>query len=104
LITLLDTSGWKRIDLVVVAPQTDPVTAERVLALAGLDGDLNRAGQILDETQGGRVLASLTVAVSITSPFAQVTACENSPGEPMDWTDPGCRGVLASRIRLNTAR
>jgi hypothetical protein len=61
-ITLIDTSGWKRIDLVVVAPQTKPEIAERVLALAGLDGDLHRIGQILDlahgVADGGRVLAS----------------------------------------------
>jgi hypothetical protein len=81
-ISLVDTSGWKRVDLVVVPPQTDHPAAGRALALAGLDGDLRRAREILDhanrkpavtinrsgcvdllpwanwETDGGRVLAS----------------------------------------------
>jgi hypothetical protein len=47
LISLVDTSGWQRVDLAVIPPETDPVLAERALALAGLDGDLHRAGQIL---------------------------------------------------------
>jgi hypothetical protein len=29
---------------------------------------------------------------------------ENSPGEPMDWIDPGRRAALAARIRLNRER
>jgi len=81
-VSLVDSSGWKRIDLVVVPPDTDPVVAERALALAGLDGDRHRAAEILRpadqtasaglsrtrslddlppsgwETDGGRVLAS----------------------------------------------
>jgi hypothetical protein len=61
-VTLIDTSGWKRIDLVVVAPQTKPQIAARVLVFAGLDGDLHRVGQILDlahgEADSTRVLAS----------------------------------------------
>jgi len=79
-ISLVDSGGWKRIDLVVVPPQTDPLVAGRVLALAGLDGDLHCAAEILAhastpaasinrngcvdllpwadwETDGGRVLA-----------------------------------------------
>lgn len=79
-ISLVDTGGWKRIDLVVIPPQTDPLVAERALALASLDTDPHRAGEILDranrrpagpirsgcidslpwadwETDGGRVLA-----------------------------------------------
>jgi hypothetical protein len=47
-ISLVDSGGWKRIDLVVVPPQTDPVVAGRALALAGLDGDPHRAAEILD--------------------------------------------------------
>jgi hypothetical protein len=82
LISLVDTSGWHRVDLVVIPPETDPVLAGRALALAALDGDLHRAGQILQqarrqpsarvahtgcvdllpsadwETDGGRILAS----------------------------------------------
>jgi len=82
LISLVDTSGWQRVDLVVIPPETNPVIAGRALALAGLDGDLHRAGQILQharrqapvrvvhtgcvdllpsadwETDGGRSLAS----------------------------------------------
>jgi uncharacterized protein DUF5994 len=46
-ISLVDSGGRKRIDLVVVPPQTDPVVAGRALALAGLDGDPHRAAEIL---------------------------------------------------------
>jgi Family of unknown function (DUF5994) len=79
-ISLVDSGGWKRIVLVVVPTQTDPVVARRALALAGLDGDPHRAAEILAqastpaaavnrsgcvdllpwadwETDGGRVLA-----------------------------------------------
>jgi len=51
LISLVDTSGWQRVDLVVIPPETDPVLAGRALALAGLDGDLHRAGQILQQAR-----------------------------------------------------
>jgi hypothetical protein len=47
-ISLLDSSGWKRMDLVVVPPETDSAIAERALAQAGLDGDSSRAGHILE--------------------------------------------------------
>jgi hypothetical protein len=79
-ISLVDSGGRTRIDLVVVPPQTDPLVAGRALALAGLDGDPHRAAEILAaastpaasinrsgcidvlpwadwETDGGRVLA-----------------------------------------------
>ena len=82
LISLVDGSGWQRVDLLVISPGTDPAVAERAMAVAGRDGDLHRAGDILDEasheparrlsragcvdpllateweTEGGRVLAS----------------------------------------------
>ena len=48
-ISLVDSSGWKRLDLMVIPPQTDPVFAERALALAGLAGDLHRPGDILEQ-------------------------------------------------------
>jgi hypothetical protein len=81
-LSLVDLSGWKRIDLVVIPPSTDAQVAHRALALAGLDGDLHRAPEILHhaasehptrvsrygcldpppvgdwETDGGQVLAS----------------------------------------------
>jgi hypothetical protein len=56
-ISLVDSGGRKRIDLVVVPPQTDPVIAGRALALAGLDGDSHRAPEIL--------ASASTTAVSI---------------------------------------
>jgi hypothetical protein len=49
---LVDSSGWKRIMLVVVPPDTDPVIAGRALAMAGTDGDSHSAGEILDLAQG----------------------------------------------------
>jgi hypothetical protein len=47
-IGLVDSSGWKRITLVVVPPESDPVVARRALDMAGLDGDQHRAREILD--------------------------------------------------------
>jgi hypothetical protein len=47
-ISLVGDGGWKRVDLVVVPPETDPVVAERALTLAGLDADPHRAAEILD--------------------------------------------------------
>jgi Family of unknown function (DUF5994) len=83
MLSLIDQSGWKRIDLVVIPPGTDAQVAHRALDLAGLDGDLHRAQEILHkavaskrptlisrdgclepppvgdwETDGGRVLVS----------------------------------------------
>lgn len=46
-VTVVDTSGRKHIDLVVIAPDTDPATAERALTLAGLADSSARAGEIL---------------------------------------------------------
>ena len=46
-LSLIDLSGWKRIDLVVIPPATDAQVAHRALDLAGLDGDLHRAQEIL---------------------------------------------------------
>jgi hypothetical protein len=46
-LSLVDLSGWERIDLVVIPPATDAQVAHRALALAGLDGDLHRALEIL---------------------------------------------------------
>jgi len=81
-LSLVDLSGWKRIDLVVIPAATDAQAAHRALALAGLDGDLHRAPEILHraasnpptrlsrygclepppgadwETEGGQILAS----------------------------------------------
>jgi hypothetical protein len=80
-ISLVDSGGWKRVELVVVPPQTESEVAGRALALAGLDGDPHRAAEILAhagmpaapinrtgcvdllpwadwETDGGQVLAS----------------------------------------------
>jgi hypothetical protein len=52
-ISLVDSSGSKRTDLVVVPPRTDRRIAERVLALAGLGGDLCRAVGIIERANGG---------------------------------------------------
>jgi hypothetical protein len=47
LITLVDTSGWKRLDIVVVPPEADPAFAEQALVMAGLDGDVHHAGEVI---------------------------------------------------------
>jgi hypothetical protein len=47
-ISLVDTGGWNRIDLVVLPPPTDHLIAEQALALAGLESDPHRAGEIFD--------------------------------------------------------
>src|SRR5581483_7160017 len=52
-ISLVDRSGSKRTDLVVVPPRTDLRVAERVLALAGLGGDLRRAVGIIERANSG---------------------------------------------------
>lgn len=46
-VSLVDASGSKRTELVVIPPHTDPRVAERVLVLAQLGGDLRRAEGIL---------------------------------------------------------
>ena len=46
-ISLVDSSGWKRLDLVVIPPATDASTAERALVLAAHDVDRHRAPEIL---------------------------------------------------------
>jgi hypothetical protein len=46
-LSLVDLSGWSRIDLVVIPPATDAQVAHRALDLAGLDGDLHRAPEML---------------------------------------------------------
>ena len=53
-LSLVDLSGWKRIDLVVIPPSTDAQVAHRALALAGLDGDLHRAQEILHRAASKR--------------------------------------------------
>ena len=53
-LSLVDLSGWKRIDLVVIPPVTDAQVAHRALALAGLDGDLHRAPEILHRAASKR--------------------------------------------------
>lgn len=47
-IDLVDSSGWKRLIVVVVPPDTDPTVARRALRVAGLNGDRHRAREILD--------------------------------------------------------
>lgn len=47
-LTLVDSSGWKRVTIAVVPPDTDPNTACRALAMAGANGDPHDARQILE--------------------------------------------------------
>lgn len=47
MISLVDSSGWKHVDLVVVPPDTSPEIAERTLRLAGENDDLHRADEIV---------------------------------------------------------
>lgn len=51
-VSLADTSGAKRTELVVVPPRTDPRVAQRVLALARLGGDLIRIVGIIERANG----------------------------------------------------
>lgn len=48
LIQLIDGSGRNRLDIMVVAPGTDPEVARRALSMAGAAGDRHRAREILD--------------------------------------------------------
>jgi len=45
-ISLVDSSGWRRVCLVVIPPQTDPVITQRALTLAGLGSDIHHADDI----------------------------------------------------------
>jgi hypothetical protein len=46
-ITFVDVSGWKRLDLVVVPCDADPAFAEHALVMAATDGDRQRAAAVL---------------------------------------------------------
>jgi hypothetical protein len=76
LISLVDTSGWQRVDLVMIPPETDPVLAGRALALAGLNGDLHRAGQILQQAsrQSPTRVSIPGVSISCRLPTGKQTA------------------------------
>lgn len=52
-IGLVDTSGQKRLELLVIPPDTDPAVAQRALAIAGRDGDRDRAREVLDSASAG---------------------------------------------------
>ena len=54
-LSLVDSSGWKRMTLMVVPPGTDPTIARRALAMAGTNGDRHRAAEILELAQRGPV-------------------------------------------------
>lgn len=47
-LTLVDSSGWNRVTIAVVPPNTDPNVARRALTLAGTNGDRHTAREILE--------------------------------------------------------
>lgn len=47
-IGLIDSSGWKRVTLVVLPPGSEPAMARRVMEMAGTTGDRHHAREILD--------------------------------------------------------
>ena len=47
-ICLVDSGGWKRVTLTVVPPSAAPVLAQHALAIAGTNGDVHHAREILD--------------------------------------------------------
>jgi hypothetical protein len=51
LLSLRDSSGRERIDLLVIAPDTDPATAERALDLASQADQPLRAAELLQRAQ-----------------------------------------------------
>ena len=53
MVSLVDSSGWKHVDLVVISPDTSPEIAERTLRLAGEDDDLHRADEIVRLSANG---------------------------------------------------
>ena len=53
-ITLVDSTGWRRTELVVVPPDTDAASAEQALTMAAAEGDHHRAAEIL-ESAGAEV-------------------------------------------------
>jgi hypothetical protein len=46
-VALVNASSRDRIELLVIPPNTDPVTAQRALTIAGCDGDAAPAGDVL---------------------------------------------------------
>jgi hypothetical protein len=60
MVSLVDSSGWKHVDLVVIAPDTSPEIAERTLRLAGENDDLHRADEIVRlSANGGSAMAPM---------------------------------------------
>jgi hypothetical protein len=53
MVSLVDSSGWKHVDLVVIAPDTAPEVAERTLRLAGENDDQHRADDIVRLSANG---------------------------------------------------
>jgi len=50
-LSLVDSSGRKRMTIVVVPPGADPTVARRALTMAGMNGDRHRAAEILGLAQ-----------------------------------------------------
>ncbi|HEU5356602.1 MAG TPA: DUF5994 family protein [Actinocrinis sp.] len=66
-VSLADTSGAKRTELVVVPAHTDPRVAQRVLALARLGGDLTRIVGIIE--RANRTPSSAATPVGLPDPL-----------------------------------
>lgn len=69
-VSLADTSGAKRTELVVVPPHTDPRVAQRVLALARLGGDLTRIVGIIERANGTPSSAATPIGLPDPLPAA----------------------------------
>jgi hypothetical protein len=69
-VSLADTSGAKRTELVVIPPHTDPRVAQRVLALARLGGDLLRALGMIERANGEPPSAAARIGLPDPLPAA----------------------------------
>lgn len=77
-ISLVDSSGWKRVTLVVVPPDTDPVVARRALSMAGMNRDQHRAREILELARGQRSPSAHVLESGCVDEMA--AACWDSEG------------------------
>jgi hypothetical protein len=64
-IALVDSSGWKRINLMVVPPRTDPAVARRALTMAGLGGAQHPAHEILELANNATAPAHATESACV---------------------------------------
>ncbi len=69
-VSLADISGSKHTELVVIPPHTDPLVAQRIMALARLGGDLLRAVGMIERANGEPSPVAARIGLPEPSPVA----------------------------------